>query len=111
MGDRHTKVVGYFAYSGQEVICTNGEACVVTGSLESMKLHLQDSGIERHTIKKTRFGEILKGLNLGSAYAFDGESYGRFYPLAMEERMAVPDLSAFENRPSGSKFIAIKIET
>lgn len=110
MSDRHMKVIGYFAYSGQEVVCTDGVACLVSGSPDAMERYLLDLGGGRHTIKKTRFGEIMKGLSLGAAYAFDEESYGRFYPHAIAEGLAVSDPSAFQKRPTGSKFLTVQIK-
>lgn len=45
----------------------------------------------KHTIRKTRFGEIMQGLSLGAAYAFDEESYGRFLPLGRAAGLALAD--------------------
>jgi hypothetical protein len=103
------KVVGYFAYhSAAEVICTDGDACVVSGSVGVMKQYLAELDPERAskaTVKKTRFGEILRGLELGAAYAFDRESYGRFYPLAVNAGLPV-EPADFEDpsRPRGRFF-------
>ncbi len=44
-----------------------------------------------HTVRKTRFGEIMRGLSLGAAYAFDEESYGRFLPLGRAAGLALSD--------------------
>jgi hypothetical protein len=43
---------------------------------------MSEDAHDKIMIKKTRFGEIILGLNRGGAYAFDEESYNRFYPLA-----------------------------
>ncbi len=57
-----------------------------------MRQHLLEIGSQaRHTIRKTRFGEIMRGLSLGAAYAFDEESYGRFLPLGREAGLALSD--------------------
>ncbi len=92
MMDRDSKVIGYFAYApSAEVICT-GDACVIAGSYSAMKEYIFEvdpDGQGSDKIKKTRFGEIVKGLRLGAAYAFDEESYGRFYPLAKQEGIYV----------------------
>ena len=93
MTNPETKVVGYFAYyTRAQVICTGGDACVISGSAGAMRQYLEELGPERAskaTIRKTRFGEILQGLQVGAAYAFDRESYGRFYPLALEAGLPV----------------------
>ena len=81
----NSKVIGYFAYlSPTEIVC-DGDACVISGSKETMRniINSISSGVlEQPTIKKTSFGEIIAGMKIGSAYAFDEKSYNRFYPLA-----------------------------
>lgn len=113
MSDSHTKVIGYFAHSGVDVICTESAACVISGSRDALERHLSElehAEINNYTIKKTRFGEILKGIALGAAYAFDKESYIRFYPLAVAEGLPVSDPSAFLQMPPGSKFLTVQID-
>lgn len=92
--ETETKVIGYFAYcSPFEVIC-DGEACLIAGSEAAMRRYLVISNGKNwdgYTIKKTRFGEILNGMYLGEAYAFDEVSYSRFYPLALEEGLPLCD--------------------
>ncbi len=60
-------------------------------------------GQQRHTVKKTRCGEILRGLQLGAAYAFDEASYQKFYPLARDEGLLVSDVSESEFHDMQSK--------
>ena len=83
--DNDSKVIGYFAkLSPTEVVC-DGDACVISGSEQDMKKYLKSVSSDARqqvTIKKTRFGEIIQGLNLGAPYAFDEQSYNRFYPIA-----------------------------
>ncbi|VAW71801.1 hypothetical protein MNBD_GAMMA12-2129 [hydrothermal vent metagenome] len=103
--DNDSKVIGYFAkLSPTEVVC-EGDACVISGSEKNMKIYLKSvtSNAQQHvTIKKTRFGEIIQGLNLGAPYAFDEQSYNRFYPIANkigcnlnEEDFSVPTETGF----------------
>ena len=98
--DIDSKVIGYFAFnSPSEVIC-DGDACVISGSEKAMQDYIKSissKSSSAHTIKKTRFGEIVSGMKMGAAYAFDEESYNRFYPLAnksgfslKEEDFSVP---------------------
>lgn len=79
------KVIGVFAFlSPTEVLC-DGVACLIMGSEEKFRKHvieLKLEDLDNHTIKKTRFGEIMKGIELGAEYCFDEEAYNRFYPLA-----------------------------
>jgi len=103
--DTDSKVIGYFAYlSPMEVIC-DGDACVIYGSEQAVHSYLQKISPETSkaiTIKKTRFGEIIQGMKLGAPYAFDEQSYNRFYPLAnrigfnlKEEDFSVPTVTGF----------------
>lgn len=52
---------------------------------------INPEGQSTSQIKKTRFGEILSGLRLGAAYAFDEEAYQQFYPLAKQIGLAVAE--------------------
>ena len=82
------KVIGYFAYASQTDVVCDGDACVIAGSDEDLRTYISELGVAdgiTHTVKKTRFGEIMRGMNLCAAYAFDEEAYNRFYPLARRE--------------------------
>ncbi len=111
MADRDTKVIGYFAYlSATEIVC-DGDACIVAGSEATMRRYLTISNpesLDRITIKKTRFGEIMKGMSLGGAYSFDEESYGRFYPLALEVGLPVSSADFAGATPDEIKFMTIR---
>jgi len=112
LADRNKKVIGFFAFSAPtQVVCT-GLACVIAGSEAAMKEYLREldpGGRTGHTIRKTRFGEILQGLRLGGAYAFDSESYGRFYPLARMEGLEVKEANFEEARRRGDKFFTVQL--
>ena len=57
-----------------------------------MRQYLLEIGVQaRHTVRKTRFGEIMRGLSLGAAYAFDEASYGRFLPMGRAAGLALAD--------------------
>jgi len=108
-----TKVVGSFAYYPLwKVICTEGGACLIAGSAGAMKQYLEELAPERApraTVRKTRFGEILEGLEFGAAYAFDRESYARFYPLAVDAGLPVEpaDFEAANRR--GDRFFIVRL--
>jgi hypothetical protein len=66
MPQRDGRVIGDFAYfSPMQVICTDVDACVVSGSSEYLA-EMDPDGASRVTVKKTRFGEILRGLESSS---------------------------------------------
>ncbi len=62
------------------------------------------------SIKKARFGEIIAGMRCGGKYAFDKESYSRFYPFGKEIGMILenPD---FNNEEFKGKFFTVKINS
>ncbi len=112
MADRNRKVIGYFAFaSPTEVVCT-GNACVITGSVRTMKAFVKEidpEGLQKRTIKKTFFGEILSGLKLGAAYAFDEESYKKFYPLARKEGLNVAEGNFEEMKSKDFRFFTVQL--
>lgn len=113
MRQRDTQVIGYFAYlSPMQVVCTDVDACVVSGSSRAMEEYLAEvdpPGAANATVKKTRFGEILRGLELGAAYAFDRESYVRFYPLALEAGIPVGAADFEGQRQLGGRFFTVRL--
>ena len=115
MTQRDSRVIGYFAYlSPMQVVCSDVDACVVSGSSMAMEQYLAE--IHPHhaptaTVRKTRFGEILRGLELGAAYAFDQESYARFYPLALEAGIPVAAADFEKRRESGDRFFTVRLVT
>ncbi len=115
MSDRSSKVIGYFAYfSPERVVCADRQSCVIAGSEIEMKEYVNERfphEAKSVTIKKTRFGEILLGLKAGAAYAFDEESYGRFYPLAVEEGIPVAPQDFSAARERGERFSILELKS
>jgi hypothetical protein len=115
MSINNTKVIGFFAYASySEVVCTDGAACVITGSQKAMEEYLKEldpQNSKKHTIKKTRFGDIQKGLQLGAAYAFDEDAYNKFYPLAREVGLNVQPANFEEKKSEGLRFFTVQIIT
>ncbi|MFQ5824073.1 MAG: hypothetical protein ACE5JB_08465 [bacterium] len=113
MSDNYSKVIGFFAYASRtEVVCT-GKACVISGSEQAMKEYIKEidpEGRKTRTIKKTRFGEILKGLELGAAYAFDEDSYARFYPLARKAGLDVQKADFPKKQSEGFRFFTVELK-
>lgn len=61
------------------------------------------------TIKRTRFGEILRGLQLGGGYAFDEPSYSRFYPLAIAAGLPVEKADFTQGQKDGQGFFTVRL--
>ena len=108
----HTRVIGYFAYASPTHVVCDGDACIVAGSEARMKRYLEaaESSSQSDTrIKKTRLGEILNGLELGGAYAFDEEAFNRFQPLAEKAGLARAPQDFSGPTPTGRHFVRIQI--
>jgi len=108
-----TKVAGYLAYlSPAEVVCMDVDACVILGSIGAMRQYLAEMdplGAPRATVKKTRFGEIWRGLELGAAYAFDQEAYAKFYPLALQAGLPVAAADFEKAGDRGLRFFTVRL--
>jgi hypothetical protein len=115
MSIHDTKVIGFFAYASQsEVVCTEGAACVIISSQKTMEKYVKEldpKNSKKHTIKKTRFGEVMRGLKLGAAYAFDEDAYNRFYPLAREVGLDVQPADFEKKRSEGFRFFTVQIKS
>lgn len=114
MKNNDTKVIGFFSYtSPNEVLCTDGAACIIAGSEKSMEKYIKELDPNKQktrTIRKTRFGEIMKGLRLGAAYSFDKDAYNKFYPLAKEEGLYVKIANFDEQELKGNRFFTVQID-
>jgi hypothetical protein len=106
-------VIGYFAYfPPMDAICTDVDACVIAGSRGAMEQYLAESQPSRAseaTVRKTTFKEILSGMKLGAAYAFDEDSYRVFYPLARRAGLPVENADFEEGRKRGGRFFTVRI--
>ncbi len=108
-----SKVIGYFAFKSPNQVICHGDACVIAGSEQRMKEYIglgvsESSGIQ--TIKKTRFGEIMKGIEIGASYAFDEQSYNRFYPLANRIGFKLKEEDFSDKAETGFHFVVIALQ-
>lgn len=88
------------------------DACVILGSIGAMRQYLAEMdplGAPRATVKKTRFGEIWRGLELGAAYAFDQEAYAKFYPLALQAGLPVAAADFEKAGDRGLRFFTVRL--
>ena len=88
MNDPSSRVVGYFAYArNRDVICDGG-SCVIASTQKAMERYVTElagASLSDLTIRKTRFGEVMLGLQHGAPYSFDYAAYRRFLPLARRQ--------------------------
>ena len=108
-----SKVIGSFADTDENEVFCDGDACIIAGSPEAIKVYLDklsSSGDATDIIRKTRFGEIVAGLSKGGAYVFDEVSYARFSDNAKNNRMGeLPTEKIFSESSSDMQFIRIQI--
>ena len=89
----HDVVIGFFGFIPPANVVCDGDACIISGSEKSFRNYLQIANASQPTkinIRRTTFGEVLRGMTLGAAYSFDEEAYGRFYPAAKRASLDVP---------------------
>jgi hypothetical protein len=111
--DRDTKVIGYFALRPPvDVVCVEVDACLIVDSENAMLAHVErvfSGDVGKVTVKRTRFGEILRGLELGAGYAFDEPSYSRFYPLAIAAGLPVQKADFTQGPKDGQAFFTVRL--
>ena len=106
MSDR--KVIGYLAQRSRTELYCDGSALVITGSETTLKKMLSIAGVKDphlYTIRKARFGDILRAMRLGAAYSFDEEAYHRFAPLAEEQGIRGPNADFSPTHPDEIKLV------
>lgn len=103
------RVIGFFAYfPGGEVVC-DGDACIIAGSEDSMGDYISRMNLRgTPTVRKTRLGEIIKGMRLGGAYCFDEEAYCRFQPHAEKAGIRTGPQDFSGETPTGLHFVRIQ---
>ena len=110
--DESTRVVGVYAYSGPGSVFLYEDGCVIAGSEELIKQYLAALSSDPVTgikISKMRFGELFAGLKSGATYAFDRQSYARFYTLA--RRAGIDDLHGWaESTTDAVQLMKVKFD-
>ena len=110
------KIVGYFSHSKKGYAFCDGDACIIAGTEALMYSYIKamlSNDTHKNIVKKTKFGEIISGLERGGAYAFDNEAYLKFFSLAEKYGLNdLPEPNAFfsEQSPTGLHFIRIQLD-
>ena len=84
---------------------------MIPGSEQDMRNYIKSASPEssnQTTIKKTRFGEIINGIKMGASYAFDEQSYNRFYPLANKIGFNLKEEEFSDKTETGHHFVVIR---
>ena len=109
------KIVGYFAHSKKGYAFCDGDACIISGTEALMFSYIKamlSNKKNKNIVKKTKFGEIVSGLERGGAYAFDKEAYLKFFSIAEEyglNDLPEPNSLFLEPSPTGLHFIRIQL--
>ncbi len=88
-GNIETRVIGFFAYTSLLHCICDGDACVVVASKKVLRNEHGLRSRKEVRIRKTNFGEILQGLSIGAAYAFDRTAFLRFRRCAEQVGLGV----------------------
>jgi len=110
MSNINNKIIGYFAvHSSQQVLC-DGDACVIAGGQSALNRYIKSShfSCSEYDIRKTRLGEVLEGLLLGGAYAFDQASYDIFSRAANKQGFDFKN-QQLPMTEDGNHFIVVRI--
>lgn len=107
----HSKVIGFIAYVTKTSPVCFEDALLIAESEQSMLDFVK--GIEPNpekqvTIRKYRFEDILAGLQRGNAFAFNRESYGRFYPVAKAAGIPVENVNFDEMEKMGNHLFVLQ---
>lgn len=106
--DRLDPLIGYFAVRGVNVVC-DGDGCIVAGSVEKMthiiQRHHEDA--DSFEIRQTTYSEIFPGIQLGGAYCFDEQAYGRFLRPAQAAGLPLVDEDFSDPGPTGIHLVRV----
>jgi hypothetical protein len=105
---RREPLIGYVARQGINVVC-DGDACIVAGSQAAMVSILQHHGRDpkHYLIEKAMASQILQVLELGGAYAFDEEAYGRFLEPAHSAGLPLGKEDFSDPGPTGIHLVRV----
>ncbi len=105
-----SKIIGFFAHTTPIEIVCDGDACIIAGSEEAMRRYLKSlaSNVTRRPmIRKAKFGDIVRAMNIGASYAFDEESYNRFFPLANTVGFSLKQEKFSGSTETGNHFVVL----
>lgn len=91
------------------VLC-DGDACIITGTSQGMQGVLERLAPRRRnamSVRKTTFGEIWQGLEMGGAYALDQQAFEVFRPLAGRAGRPLAEEDFSNAGPTGLHFVRV----
>ena len=105
---RRDSPIGYFAVRDMNVVC-DGDGCIIAGSVEKLSHIIQrhHEDVRTYDIRPTTFAEIWQGIQLGAAYCFDEEAYGRFLPPAQAAGLPLVEQDFSDPGPTGIHLVRV----
>lgn len=107
--DPSDSVIGFVARQGMNMTC-DGDACIVAGTREAMvsilQFHRRDPA--QQVIEPARCSQILQGIALGGAYAFDEQAYHRFLPDAQRAGLPLVEEDFSDPGPTGIHLVQVR---
>lgn len=105
---RRDRPIGYFAVCGMNVVC-DGDGCIIAGSAEKLTRIIQrhDEDLRAYDIRPTTISKIWQGIELGGAYCFDEEAYGRFLPPAQDAGLPLVEEDFSDPGPTGIHLVRV----
>ena len=103
-------VIGYVAHDGRQAVC-DGDACIVAGSRDKMARIVAQLGPHwsgRQILETAKFRHIVQCLQLGAAYCFDEEAYGRFLGPARRIGMPLEEEDFSDPGPRGLHLVRVQ---
>ena len=95
MKDLSKKAIGYFAVrKGSVNMLCDGDALLIAGTQQLMTryiIKLAEESPSKYKVKKTRYGEIMQGMQMGGVYTFDKVAFNKFLPLLKSEGKAIAE--------------------
>jgi hypothetical protein len=91
------------------IVACDGDACIVAGEQAAMVAILQHHGrdSQQYSLEKATAAHILQAIELGGAYAFDEEAYGRFLGPAQSAGLPLVEEDFSDPGPTGIHLVRV----
>lgn len=111
MSNPEDKIVGYVALHPSLTMYCDNSACIVAGTQSALNKYLKSDFPEVSVFekRKTKFYEVIEGMEMGGAYAFDKESFKIFKRLAKQLNLNLVGNSGLSSK-EGLKLTHISLE-
>lgn len=113
--NRLNKIIGYVAIrKGTPSMLCDDTACIIGGIKRDIERYITANAgqnPEDYIIKKTTFGEIVRGLKMGGVYALDQGAFDNYLPVAKACGMPLAEFKIEnDNKPYDNAIRLIRIQ-